>query len=166
MRFNFRVKIANLTLFALIAKTQTLEGVTSLQPDGKHIVMLDLENCTLIRARKTLGKIQKKYNLSHIYIVSDIQNSYRAWCFTKVDFITFLKILVDSLSILDYNFFYYTVKRQKATLRTSNKIGRPTQKVVSIVKSYPVALQESVVEKVVYDTGIEKRGVSLLLGGE
>ena len=121
MRFNFRVKIANLTLFAMIAKTQTLEGVTSLQKDGSHIVMLDLEKCKLEQVENVLGRVQKKYGLSDIFIVSDCENSYRAWCLSKVDFVTFLKILVDSLSILDYNFFYYTVKRKKATLRTSPK---------------------------------------------
>ena len=166
MRFNFRVKIGNLTLFAMIAKTQTLEGATSLQPNGRHIIMWDLENCTLRKAEKTLTDIQNKYRLSHIYIVSDNENSYRAWCFSKVEFTTFLKILVDSLSILDYNFFYYTVKRKKATLRTGSKKGRPAQKLVSVIKSYPIPFDQSVVEKVVYDTGLEKRGVSLLLGGD
>jgi hypothetical protein len=166
MRFNFRVKVANLTFFAMIAKTQTLEGVSSLQADGKHIIMWDLEKCTLQQAEKTLNKIQKKYQLSNIYISSDFEKSYRAWCFSKVSFEIFLKILVDSLSILDYNFFYYTVKRKKATLRTSSKKGRPAQKVVSVIESYSIPLGESVVERVVYDTGLQKRGVSILLGGE
>jgi hypothetical protein len=152
----------------MIAKTQTLEGVTSLQSDGNHIIMWDLENCNLKQAEKTLTEIQKKYCLSHIYIASDNQNSYRAWCFSKIDFNTFLKILVESLSILDYNFFYYTVKRRKATLRTGSKKGRPAQKVVSVLESYcyPIPIEESIVEKVVYDTGLQKRGISLLIGGE
>jgi hypothetical protein len=166
MRFNFRVKFANLTFFAMIAKTQTLEGVTSLQSDGSHIVMWDLENCTLQKAEKTLRKIQRKYRLSNIYIASDVEGSYRAWCFSTVDFNTFLKVLVDSLGILDYNFFYYTVRRRKATLRTSMKKGRPAQRVVRFLESYPVPFNQSVVEKVVYDTGLEKRGISLLLGGD
>lgn len=168
MRFNFRAKFRNLTFFAMIAKTQTLEGVTSLQSDGNHIVMWDLEKCTLKQAEKTLTEIQKKYRLSHIYISSDNQHSYRAWCFSKVSFEIFLKILLDSLSILDYNFFYYTVKRRKATLRTSSKKGRPAQKVVSVLQSYysPIPFKNSFVEKVVYDTGLQKRGISLLLGGD
>jgi hypothetical protein len=166
MRFNFRVKIANLTFFAMIAKTQTLEGVTSLQKDGSHIVMLDLEKCGLEKVENVLGKVQEKYGLSDIFIVSDCENSYRAWCLSKVDFVTFLKILVDSLSILDYNFFYYTVKRKKATLRTSPKKGRPSQRVVSVLYSYSASFDESIVEKVVYDTGLEKRGISLLLGDD
>ena len=81
-------------------------------------------------------RVQRKHDLSHIYVVSDVEGSYRAWCFSKVDFKTLLAILVDSLDILDYSFFYYTVKRKKATLRTNNKKGRPPQKVVSVLESY------------------------------
>lgn len=158
MRFNFRVKFRNWTLFLMLAKTQTLEGVTSLQPDNSHIVMWDLENCTLEDAERTLRNLQRKYRLSHIYVASDVEGSYRAWCFSKVDFKTFLKILVDSFSILDYNFFYYTVKRRKATLRTGSKKGRPAQKVVCVLESCcsPISNENLVVEKVIYDTGLQK----------
>jgi hypothetical protein len=166
MRFNFRLKMANLTFFAMIAKTQTLEGVTSLQKDGSHIVMWDLENCTIEKAKEVLKQIQQKYRLSNIYLASDTENSFRAWCLSKVSFEVFLKILVDSLSILDYNFFYYTVKRKKATLRTGNKKGRQPQKVVCVLRSYYLPFNGSTVEKVVYDTGLEKRGISLLIGGD
>jgi hypothetical protein len=166
MRFNFRLKFAHLTFFAMIAKTQTLEGVTSLQSDGSHIVMWDLEKCTLQEAEKTLTEVQRIYGLSHIYVVSDVDGSYRAWCFSKVDLTTFLHILLDT-DHLDTNFFYYTVKRQKATLRTGNKKGRLAQEVVSVLKSYPVQIpSESHVEKVIYDTGLEKRGISLLIGDD
>ena len=150
----------------MIAETQTLEGVTSLQPDGSHIIMWDLENCTLEEARDILREVQRKYGLSHIYIVSDLEGSYRAWCFSKVDFQTLLSILVDSLSILDYSFFYYTVKRRKATLRTSTKKGRGIQEVVSVLESYPVSIPSSAMERVVYDTGLEKEGFSVLLGDD
>jgi len=90
------------------------------------------------------------------------ENSFRAWCLSKVDFVTFLRILVDSISILDYNFFYYTVKRRKATLRTNRKEGHLPQRVVSVLYSFSVSFSDLSVEKVVYDTGLEKRGVSLL----
>lgn len=78
---------------------------------------------------------------------------------------TFLKILVDSLSILDYSFFYYTVKRKKATLRVCSKKGRPVQRVIGVLESYPCPIP-STMEKVVCDTGLVKRGRSLLLGGD
>jgi hypothetical protein len=165
MRFNLRIKFGEFTVFGMIARTQTLEGVTSLQSDGKHIVMWDLKGCSLEEAEETLRNVQRTYILSNIYIVSDIEGSYRAWCFNHVNYNTLLSILVDSLSILDYNFFYYTVKRKKATLRTSNKKDRPKQKVVDVLYSYPYPIYFSKVEKVIYDTGTEKRGYSFLIGG-
>jgi hypothetical protein len=162
MRLNFRVKVGNITFFAMIAETQTLEGVTSLQYNGSHIVMWDLEGCTLQDAEETLREVQRKYILSHIYIASDAEGSYRAWCFSKVDFTTFLKILLDT-KFLDWNFFYWTVKRGKATLRTSNKKNRAPQRLVGVLRSYFVSIPSSC-EKVVYDTGVEKRGLTVFLG--
>jgi hypothetical protein len=148
----------------MLSTTQRLEGVSSLLPDGKHIIFWDLENCTLTQAEETLRKVQRKYNLSHIYLVSDSKRSYRAWCFSQVKIKTFLHILLDT-EHLDYNFLYYTVKRQKATLRTSNKKNRQSQKLISVLRSFPEPIP-SRMEKVVYDTGLQKRGISVLLGGE
>jgi hypothetical protein len=164
MRFNFRIKIWNVTFFFMVSPTQTLEGVTSLQPDGKHIVLWDLENCTLEQAEETLRKVQMKYGLSHIYIASDAEGSYRAWCFSKVDYKTLLHILLDT-EFLDPVFFDYTVKRKKATLRTSNKQGRLPQKLVSVLESYSAPIPKTW-EKVTYDTGLVKKGRSIILGGD
>jgi hypothetical protein len=162
MRFNFRIRLANLTFFAMISKTQRLEGVTSLQKDGTHIVMWDLDKCTQEQAEQTLSKVQRKYRLSHIYITSDAKRSYRAWCYSKVNFTTYLKILLEN-EFLDWNFFYWTVKRGKATLRTGNKKNREPQKVVSILEAYFTPIPASC-ERVVYDTGLTKNGFSILLG--
>ena len=54
MRFNLRLNKLNHTVFLMISETQTLEGITSLQSDGKHIVLWDLENCSLEQAEITL----------------------------------------------------------------------------------------------------------------
>ena len=156
--------MGNFTFFFMFAKTQTLEGVTSLQPEGNHIVMWDLENCTSEQAGETLRKVQRKYMLSHIYLASDAEGSYRAWCFSKVDYKTFLHVLLDT-EHLDPIFFDYTVKRKKATLRTSNKKGRIPQKLICVLESYPASIPE-IWEKVTYDTGVVKRGRSILLGGD
>jgi hypothetical protein len=148
----------------MISPTQTLEGVSSLLPDGKHMIFWDLENCPLAQAEETLRKVQRQYNLSHIYLVSDSEGSYRAWCFSKVDLKTFLHILLDT-EHLDYNFLYYTFKRQKATLRVSNKRNRQSHRLISVLKSFPEPIP-SRMEKVVYDTGLQKQGISVLLGGD
>lgn len=147
----------------MVAKTQTLEGVTSLQNDGSHTLFWDLENTDLTQIEETLRNIQDKYGLSHIYIVSDFKGSYRAWCFSKVTFKTLLNILVDCIDILDYNFFFYTVKRRKATLRTDRKKNRPNQKLIKVLPSFSSEIPNRM-ERVLYDTGLEKRGHTLLLG--
>jgi hypothetical protein len=162
MRVNFRAKIADWTLFAMIAKTQRLEGVTSLQNDGKHIVMWDLENCTLEEAERALKDVQNKFCLSDIFVVSDVKGSYRGWSLSRVDFVTYLKILLDT-EFLDWNFFYWTVKRGKATLRTSSKKNRELQRLVNVIESYRVPFP-SECQKVVYATGLTKRGATILLG--
>ena len=166
-RFNFRAVIYGVTFFGMVAKTQTLEGVTSLQKNGSHIVLFDLENCTLQQARDSLKFVQKEYVLSDIFVTSDCKNSYRAWCYSKVDFTTYMKIMLDT-KYLDYNFLYYTFKRRKATLRTGNKQGRPPQKLVSVLLSYPVPIHsdDCTAERVVYDTGLVKNGFSIDLGGD
>lgn len=165
MRFNLRIKKFGYTLFVMLSETQTLEGITSLQKDGKHIVLFDLENCSLQQAETALRNVQRKYCLSNIYVTSDAERSFRAWCYSKVDFKTLLHILLDVLDsdYLDYNFFYWTVFKGKATLRINNKKNRPSQKIVSVLESYFVPIPESC-EKVIYDTGIEKRGLTVFLG--
>jgi hypothetical protein len=169
LRFNFRIKIGSVTYFTMLSTTQRLKGITSMIPNDtrkRHYVFWDIEHPVLEEDEKILRQVQTKYGLSNIYIVSDVEGSYRGWCFSKVSFQTYLNILVDSLGILDYSFFYYTVKRRKATLRISQKKGRPPQKVVSVLESYPVPFPSSFIEHVVYDTGLQKRGIAVLLGGE
>ena len=162
MRLNFRLKIRGLTFFGMLAHTQTLEGITSLQKNGKHYVFWDLEFKTLKQVKETLSRIQLLYKLSNIYVTSDIDCSYRAWCFSEVSFNKLLHILIDTEG-LDYSFFYYTVKRKKATLRVSNKRNREPQKIVAVLPSYYYPISNCV-EKVIYDTGTEKKGKCLLIG--
>jgi hypothetical protein len=164
-RFNFRAKIGNYTVFAMLSETQTLEGITSLLPDKRHIILWDIEKCTLEQVKKTLRKVQFQYNLSDIFITSDYDNSFHGYCFSKVTFKTFLKILLDT-EYLDYNFFYWTVSRSKATMRTSSKQGREQQKLVSVLESYRASIPDDKMQQVIYDTGIEKVGICMLLGGD
>jgi hypothetical protein len=162
MRFNFRVKLGNVTFFTMISKTQTLKGITSKIAQDKHIIMWDLENCTLEQAEQTLNWIQHKYNLSDIRIYSDIKKSFRAICFNVVSFRKLLQILFDT-DYVDFNFIHWAVVRGKATIRTSNKLNRKPQILVSILHSYHISLPQSF-ELCKYDTGIQKSGLNILLG--
>jgi hypothetical protein len=163
MRINLLGKLGNVTFFFMISKTQTLEGVTSKVGEDEHIIMWDLEKCTLEQAKETLADVQYKYHLGDIYITSDAEGSYRGWCFSRRKFKEYLKILLDT-EHLDWNFFWWTVRRGQATLRTSNKQGRPQQQVVAYLKGYePTEIPAKMVH-VLYDTGLEKRGVVIKVG--
>ena len=167
MRANYQIKKFGHTLFIMLAHTQTLEGVTSLIPNSNklHMPFFDVENCSLDKAKKELKKLQSKYGLSDIFITSDKEGSYRAWCFSQVKFTDYLRMMLDliDVGILDYNFFWWTVNKSKATLRVNNKVNRSKQEIVSVLRSYPVPIPEKC-ERVVYDTGIEKRGLTVFLG--
>jgi len=151
-RLNIRLRLRALTLFFMVAWSQRLHGIASRQLDGKHILMWDLENCTLQQAKERLRRSQERHHLSHIYIVSDKSGSYRAWCYSRVSLSTLIAVLSESLDILDYSFLYYTVKRREATLRTDKKKGRPEQKLIGVLESYPCP-EPSFMREVVYDTG-------------
>lgn len=163
MRINFRTNFRNITSYSMLSDTQTIEGVTSLQSDGKHIIMWDLDDCDLEEATLALRRIQREFSLSNIYIFSDAKGSYRAWCFNHVSFWTYIHILTSMPEkMIDYNFLWWTVERGKATLRTSNKQGRPPQKLVRVLESYPHPIPK-VMEKATYDTGVDREGINILL---
>jgi hypothetical protein len=168
-RFNFRITTNRFTFFAMFARSQPLEGVTSQvfddndKPTGKHYPFFDLEGASLENIKNTLRKIQLKYGLSNIYITSDNNRTFRGWCFSIVTFETFLKILIDCKGIVDYGFLLYTFKRKEATLRLSRKEGRPLQNVVSVIESFEVPFPK-LFRHVVYVTGCEKKGTTINLG--
>jgi hypothetical protein len=165
MRANFRIKIFNVTLFAMLSHTQSLEGMSSLQKDGLHTPFFDVENCSLDECVSLLEELQASYNLSDIFVTSDKDRSFRVWCFCHVSFSDYLRMQLMLLDkkLLDYNFFWWTVKQGKSTLRTNSKQGRPLQKVVAFLPSYSVPFPKTC-ERVLYDTGIQKRGLTVFLG--
>jgi hypothetical protein len=154
----------------LSRRSQKLEGITSQvfdesgKPTGKHYPFFDLESTSLENIKNNLQKIQRKYGLSNIYITSDNNKTFRGWCFSIVTFETFLKILIDCKSILDYGFLLYTFKRKEATLRLSRKEGRPFQTVVYVLESFSVPFPYKTIRHVVYVTGCEKQGTTINLG--
>jgi len=157
------MKLSNITVFFMISNTQTLEGITSKVGEDEHIILWDLENCTLEQAIETLDDVQYEYRLGDIYIVSDAEGSYRGWCFSRRTWKEYLIILLKTKH-LDYNFWYWTVRRGKATLRISNKKGRQPQQVVGFLRGYEETHIPDRLIHVLYDTGIEKRGVVVKVG--
>jgi hypothetical protein len=151
LRFN----IFNINFFMLITKMQTIEGITSLLPntDNLHIPMWDFDYCILQSVEKTLVTIQEKWNLSDIYIISDMEGSYRAICFKLVDFRTLMQILW-ATDYIDPVFIKWTTIRGMATIRFSPKKNRPPVEAVEILKSFPLPIPEKFY-LVIYDTELK-----------
>ena len=166
-RLNILLKLGSFTFFAMISKTQSLEGVCSRvskdKHGGKHIILLDLEGASLEKVVEALRKVQLSYGLGDVWLVSDAPKSFRAWCFSVRPWTTYLRIMLDLIDsgVLDYNFYFWTVKRGEATLRTSNKQGRPPQQVVAFLRGYEETAIPDKLTRCLYDTGIEKRGAVL-----
>lgn len=155
----------------MLSRSQTLNGFNSLVqkgatiPESQHIVMWDLENCSLKEACTELEEIRDKFNLGVIYVVGDVPRSYRAWCFTQVNFMTLLDILIHT-QYVDWNFIFWTFHRAKSTLRVTNKQGREPQKILAVIGDGYARVEPipETLEFVTYDTGISKTGVNLLIG--
>jgi len=172
MRWNLRIFLRPWTFFAMLSKTQTLEGITSkviTEPEEKHLhyIFFDLEGGhELGEVNHGLGDIQCEFKLGDIYIHSDKECSYRAICYSKRPWTTYLHILLHALEagLLDYGFWVWTVRRGAATIRISDKVGRPHQKCVAVLKGYEPTMFPEKMCYVKYDTGIEKKGRLIKLG--
>jgi hypothetical protein len=129
------------------------------------MILWDLDGCPdLEGVGIALRSVQKKYRLSNIYIVSDKPGHYRAFCFTRVDFIKYLEILT-STPYVDFNFIWWTVYYACGTLRYSPKEGRPiSQDTVLVLKTHYVdPPEESEIVINVYDTATDGKSHSMVL---
>ena len=154
MRWNYRLKkkIGNrtFTFFVMFAETQTLEGITSqvMEREGYHYPLFDIEKrgeiVSLEEVELELGKIQVSYGLPDIFIMSDKIGSFRSWCFGEVTLTDYMRMQLDliNIGILDYNFFWWTANKSKATLRINQKKNRPKQELVSTLHSYSVPIPD------------------------
>jgi hypothetical protein len=158
-RLNIRFKFGNVTIFFMVALTQTLKGISSKIEWNKHIILWDLDKCNITQAERALRDVQDKYNLSDIHIFSDRNDGFCAICFKQVTYIELLRIIIDT-QYIDVGFISYTAKRNKATLRMLRKEGRPELKILSTLKTYSIPLPDNM-EFVTYDTGLVKDGISL-----
>jgi hypothetical protein len=149
MRFQFliekRLKLGSLTVFFksffMISHTQDLEGLTSKVGKNEHIILWDLDKCTLDEAIKKLADVQFEFRLGNIFIVSDAEKSFRAWCFSRRSFLEYVHILIHTFPLLDFGFFIWTIRRTASTLRVNDKEGRPSQKVVAYLQGYEKTLE-------------------------
>jgi len=158
-RLNLRLKFGKITFFGMISKTQTLKGIGSLVDKKKHLhfIFWDLENCTREEAERTLAKVQREFKLGVIFLTSDKERSFRAWCFSIRKWLEYLHILLHT-KYVDYGFWIWTVRRGEATLRLSDKEKREFQQLLTIIEGYEKTELPKIMKLIIYDTGIEKKG--------
>ena len=69
-RIYFRIKIFNFNFTFNFAHVQSLEGITSLLPNGKHVIFWDIEGCSLQEAKESSLLFQTlKEVIEHIVII-------------------------------------------------------------------------------------------------
>jgi hypothetical protein len=169
MRWSARLKVGNLTLFGMASHTQTLGGITNrwigsqATSEDDFFLVWDLEkftddDCTFENVRKELEYIQALYRLPDVFITTDKpESSWHAFSFPHFTFRKYLVVLNDT-KYVDWNFIYWTVSRGEATIRVTDKQGRPQQHVIDCIHG---SVDYEIPEKfqgIVYDTGLEKRG--------
>jgi hypothetical protein len=156
-RFFRRFYFGNYHLSILSMKIQRVHGIANkvVGEKNKYYPFWDIEGCSLNQAVETLSDVQYKYQLADIFIVSDKEYSYRAFCFSKRPFNECMIILYETKHV-DWAFIKWSTHRRKSVLRTSQKLGRPKQKVVNVLRGFePYDLPKKVIEEI-YETGLEK----------
>jgi hypothetical protein len=120
-----------------------------------------MEECIKDQALNALKYVQDYYRLGQIYLLSDKAQSFGAICFTKVDYMTMLKIIINT-EYVDKGFVNFTAQHGKATLRMTRKYNRPERKLECVLCSpYRRDRINHKIEMVLYDTGLVKRGVAI-----
>jgi len=158
-RLNLRLKFGKITFFGMISKTQTLKGIGSLVDKKEHLhyIFWDLEGCTRKEAEQTLMEVQREFKLGMIFLTSDKEKSFRAYCFSVRKWLEYLHILLHT-KYVDYGFWIWTVRRGEATLRISNKENRIMQKILTVYEGYEKTVLPKIIRYIIYDTGIQKKG--------
>lgn len=169
-QISLRFKIHKLTFFFLISKTQKLSGINSLIKrndedirKAEHILLWDLEGCTLKQAITEMKRIKKKYKINHkIYITGDKPHSFHAWSSHILYWKTYLQLLLET-KYLDWGFFYWAVRLNRATLRSTPKVNREKIRLLAIIKD-PSDLEDflpKTIEVRHYETGYQKTGLHI-----
>lgn len=134
MKIQIRKNWGDILLYFLLTRTERVEGIASdLMDTSNHIILWDFDDIKLSDVEKSLRRVKEKYGLNDIFIMSDKEGSYRAMCFDEKPFNEYLKILLDTVG-LDYMFFKWTVKRDYATIRATDKSGRKiSNEIISVI---------------------------------
>jgi len=156
-RFFRRFYFGNHIFAVLLMKIQQVEGIANrvIGEKDKYYIFWDIEGYNLEQVIEALSDVQYRHGLADVFITSDKEDSFRAWCFSKRSFNEYMIILHET-KYVDYAFIKWTVIRHKSVLRTSQKLGRPQQNVVSFLSGYEPYELPSRFTFESYETGLEK----------
>lgn len=130
--FAFRFKLPkNHIFYMLFTRVDNMVGFDSKVGD-KHILMIDTDSEDYINILSECVRIQFKYDLGKMFIVSDKPDSYRIWCFKLFTLREILNIICD-FKYTDLYFIRFTAKRGKSILRVSSKKDRENQRIVKVI---------------------------------
>jgi len=104
MIFRFNLRWIRITL--TIAPVTKVIGVNSKLPDGKHILMWDFDDTTLLNVVFALGLVQRRYKLPDIYIFESSPKHYIAYCFKRMNWRKAVEIIAATPGV-DWNFLKY-----------------------------------------------------------
>jgi len=121
---NFKITIKNFRFFIGFSWSHKVRGVHSLLPDGKHILMWDLDDVSKEDVIRYLREVQSRFKLPKIYLLNTgLENYWHAWCLKKVDWGDALRIVVSTPGV-DKFWFTLAVARGYFTLRYTPKKNR------------------------------------------
>lgn len=149
------IRIRNIRLSFMISIIQTLKGITSqVKGENMHYILMDFDSVIFTKVFDDIFNAQTKYNLGDFYLISDRENSWRAICFSKRTFKEYMNILLEC-KYVDKSFKVWTLKREKGTIRLSNKIDRTKQKLMILRGHEKTTIPENF-KFVYYETGKTK----------
>lgn len=121
-----RVTIGDIRITFTIARIVKVGGFNSLLTDGNHILMWDFDDTDLKSVKYALEDVQADYHLPKIYILETKKDTnFSAYCFGRFRWKFAVKIVADTIGV-DWNYFRWSVFREKFTLRATDKgYGKP-----------------------------------------
>lgn len=135
-RFTLGSRILAVKINAWNQELHTHKGITNQVPGTQlYIPFWDFEeNKSLERIRDGLRRIQEEQYLGDIYIIQTTpQLSFRAFSFDEMGWQYYISILAGTENI-DLNFLKFTVMRNRAVIRITEKDGTKN-KLVDIIRA-------------------------------
>lgn len=124
LRLSFGSRILAIKINAWNQELHTHYGITNETPNGKFIPFWDfIEDIPPYYTYASLRTVQDKFGLGDIFVLQTLpKQSYRAFCFTEVDWFEYISLLA-STRYIDPSYLKHSVMRGRAVIRITEKYG-------------------------------------------